>query len=203
MTREELEKSGYRPICNAFFMINRDADIWSLCNNGEYKKAKPFLKKKKYKAVACFVGNKQYQVYIHRALAEAFLPNPEKYKYVLFKDGDATNISIGNLEWGTCARRNQIYKKHGCIVCGSTKTLSDKKDYVCVKCKRTQQYCQRRIDKAKKIIGEVPYEQLSDKQKEVYELWCKGVSAAKIAAKMECSRQNIYEIIKKIKCFVT
>lgn len=201
MTREELEKIGYRPIRNAFFMVNIDADIWSLRNNGEYKKAKPFLNKKKYKAVECHVENKQYQVYLHRALAEAFLPNPENYKYVLFKDGDATNIVVENLEWGNCIKRNQIHKKYGCTICGSRKTLSASKDYVCVKCKRTQQYFQRRIDKAKKIVGEVPYEQLSDDQREVYDLWCKGISAAEIATKLGCSRQNIYQIIKKIKRF--
>lgn len=38
-------------------------------------------------------------VLAHRLVAQAFVPNPEGYKYVRFKDGDSRNRSPENLEW--------------------------------------------------------------------------------------------------------
>lgn len=42
---------------------------------------------------------KSKTVILHRALAETFLENPNKYKYVLFKDGNYENLNIENLIW--------------------------------------------------------------------------------------------------------
>lgn len=35
----------------------------------------------------------------HRLIAEAFVENPNGYKFVKFKDGDPTNRAADNLEW--------------------------------------------------------------------------------------------------------
>lgn len=37
--------------------------------------------------------------FVHRIVAEAFLENPNSYKYVIHKNGDKTDNKIGNLEW--------------------------------------------------------------------------------------------------------
>jgi len=37
--------------------------------------------------------------YIHRLVAEKYLPNPEGYEHVLFKDGNVKNCNVDNLEW--------------------------------------------------------------------------------------------------------
>ena len=39
--------------------------------------------------------------YIHRLMAEAFIPNPEDLPTVLFRDRDKNNITLENLKWGT------------------------------------------------------------------------------------------------------
>ena len=43
--------------------------------------------------------NKKYRQYVHRLVAEKYLPNPEGYEYVLFKDGNVKNCNADNLEW--------------------------------------------------------------------------------------------------------
>lgn len=45
--------------------------------------------------------------YIHRLVAEAFLPNPDRLPYVNHINGVKTDNSIGNLEWVTPTRNSQ------------------------------------------------------------------------------------------------
>lgn len=40
-----------------------------------------------------------HRQYIHRLVAEKYLPNPNGYEHVLFKDGNVKNCNADNLEW--------------------------------------------------------------------------------------------------------
>lgn len=46
-------------------------------------------------------------VLLHRALAEAFIPNPENKRCVNHKDGNKLNNNLDNLEWATHGENNQ------------------------------------------------------------------------------------------------
>jgi hypothetical protein len=46
-----------------------------------------------------FAYNRRHRQYIHRLVAEKFIPNPEGYEFVMFKDGNVKNCSADNLEW--------------------------------------------------------------------------------------------------------
>ena len=54
-------------------------------------------------------GNRNYStVYLHRVIAEAFIPNPNNYPEVNHIDEDKQNNKISNLEWCSI-RYNRLY----------------------------------------------------------------------------------------------
>lgn len=57
---------------------------------------------KGYKTVALTKDGKTTTQYVHRIVAEAFIPNPNNLSMVNHKDEDKTNNFADNLEWCTC-----------------------------------------------------------------------------------------------------
>ena len=59
-----------------------------------------------YKLVNLWKDGRYYKKYVHRLIAEAFIPNPGNLPMVNHKDEDGTNNSIDNLEW--CTREYNV-----------------------------------------------------------------------------------------------
>ena len=75
-----------------------------------------------YLIVSLYKNNKSSQKYVHRLVAEAFIPNPDNLPEVNHKDGNKQNNCINNLEWCT-SKENNWHRYHVLHKCWS----SDKK----------------------------------------------------------------------------
>ena len=80
-----------------------------------WKKEKQLLKRNKilktsnekgYEKIKLVADNKKRIAYIHRLVAEAFIPNPMNYKEVNHIDNNPSNNNVENLEW--CDRKYNL-----------------------------------------------------------------------------------------------
>lgn len=86
------------------YLVSDDGKVYSLLTN----KCLHPASKSGYLQVT--LSNNKSLVYctVHRLVAEAFIPNPDKKKQVNHIDGNKSNNSVSNLEWCTC-RENIIH----------------------------------------------------------------------------------------------
>lgn len=61
---------------------------------------------KGYLYTSLYVNGNRYGKFVHRLVAEAFIPNPENKPNINHKDFDTGNPKVGNLEW--CTQKENI-----------------------------------------------------------------------------------------------
>lgn len=100
--------SGYE----GYICINRQGTV--LCNkaDGIHEHPKCRIKDKSrgiltYYVVGISLNGFQEHKYIHRLVAETFIPNPENKPQVNHIDGDKTNNCVDNLEWVTASENTR------------------------------------------------------------------------------------------------
>lgn len=71
-----------------------------------------------YYVVNIVKGGKRSPAYIHRLVAEAFIPNPFKLPEVNHKDGNKLNNNVSNLEWVTTLDNLKHAKETGLLAHG-------------------------------------------------------------------------------------
>ena len=77
------------------------SDKGEIVNTNTNKELKPYIRKDGYVIISLSKGGKKYKCYLHRLVAETFIPNPDNLPQVNHKDEDKTNNCVSNLEWIT------------------------------------------------------------------------------------------------------
>lgn len=75
----------------------------------------PDIAQNGYYRVTLSVNRRRKQVYLHRLLAEHFIPNPRNLPQVNHKDGNKLNNDLINLEWCSVQENTIHAYKHGLI----------------------------------------------------------------------------------------
>ena len=67
---------------------------------------KPFKDRDGYQVVTLLKEGKTSKRFVHRLVAQAFIPNPENKPTVNHKNGNKADNRVGNLEWATQSENN-------------------------------------------------------------------------------------------------
>ena len=117
----------YRTFDLSDYTITENGEV---INNHTLRRVKAQPNGKGYLRVC--IGGKQR--FVHRLVAEKYIPNPENKPQVNHKDGNKLNNSVGNLEWVTNQQnRNHAVKNdlhiHG-DKCPWSKLLKEQVDFI-------------------------------------------------------------------------
>lgn len=117
----------WKEVCGfeGYYKISDFGEIWSedrVCIDAvgrkrfrKGQKLNPDIAPNGYYRVTLAKNGKKTQRYLHRLLAQHFIPNPDNLPQVNHKDGNKLNCNIDNLEWVTI-KDNVIHAyKHGLI----------------------------------------------------------------------------------------
>lgn len=83
--------------------------LTSVESTGNSKNRTPYL----FVSISLGKRGKCRTIILHRAFAEAYIDNPQSYKYVIFRDGNYKNICKDNLYWSQYRKgdENHLQKK--------------------------------------------------------------------------------------------
>ena len=86
------------------YEIDEDGNIYGIVHNSSRRIGvkKPYVNRGGYLRINLYDANgKAQKHYIHRLVAQTFIPNPKHKKEVNHKDGNKLNNNVNNLEWCT------------------------------------------------------------------------------------------------------
>lgn len=85
---------------------------------------------KGYRRISLYKNGKNKQTFVHRLVAQAFIPNPDNLPFINHKDENPANNFVDNLEWCTVLYNNTYndsHKKRGLKIRGKNHPFYGKK----------------------------------------------------------------------------
>lgn len=104
-TPDEYLDEEWEEIHGYGYYISNYGRVWS-SRSQQFMKPKP-MDREGHLGVCLYINGHPRYFYIHRLIAEAFIPNPNNYPIVRHLDDDCLNNDIANLAWGT--QRDNIH----------------------------------------------------------------------------------------------
>lgn len=196
-------------LMNGIFEVHQDGTIYRHSKKGRHLcKQMDTSRDGRYKCVTATINGKQKQFYVHRLVAKAFIPNPNKKPQVNHKDGNTKNNNLSNLEWVTAKENIMHAYQHNliptlktadeCMTCNN-KTMS--KDGICSQCKENTKRIIRRTKMLEDRVNQVAHlnlDLLTSKQKEIVEMRLQAKSYEEIGDILGISRQAVEHSIKLV-----
>lgn len=189
---------------NGNFEVYEDGTILKILKDGTKIAPKSRYYKyrnKEYAVVRYTENSKTRSVYVHRLLAEAFLPNPDNKRFVLFKNDDPRDLRVENLMWddGTLMLKRRSDKKclekTKCPECGKMININ----IVCLTCQKQKAAFKKEQEKLEKIIkrlAKIELEYLDEETQKAIQMRREGKTYTEIAKELGKSYQNVYYLVE-------
>jgi len=104
---------GTRPIQDyPDYCITEDGTVYSRRLTGKWRKRKPHLYPDGYRRIVMCSERGQKTLYVHRLIAQAWVPNPDNRPDVNHIDHNPENNHASNLEWVTHAENLRKARDH-------------------------------------------------------------------------------------------
>jgi hypothetical protein len=124
----KITDEEWRPVPNSNdkYQVSNYGRIKSFFNKGKYEQMLKTHELNGFKIANISINNKKPSIYIHRLVAEAWIPKPSNdHNYVMHLDGNLSNNHISNLAWMTKeqmhAHRRELKKKSTTVKISNSK----------------------------------------------------------------------------------
>lgn len=88
---------------NNNYTIDENGNVYNIISK---KFLNPYKCKNGYKMVDLHYNGTRKRFYVHRLVAEYFIPNNNNFPIVMHKDNNKLNCNVNNLKWGSYSENN-------------------------------------------------------------------------------------------------